>query len=408
MKILFLAHRIPYPPNKGEKIRAYHELQHLSARHIIDLFCFSDSDEEAEQLEGLRKLCRRIYVEPRELAVVATGAIRSLVRGEPLSCGCFFSRKFQRHVWKAIETEGYDLIFVYCSYMAQYVPCPTPVPMVMDFVDIDSAKWAQYSERSRFPVSWFFAREARKLAQHEEKWARASSSTIVVTAIEAAQLKGEDLPHTEVIGNGVDIPPTPEDELPPNLRALQPYALFVGTMDYRPNVDAVEYFAKDILPRVREHHPALKFVVVGRDPSRRVRKLARLPGVIVTGTVPRVDGYLRGSSVVVAPFRVARGIQNKVLEALAAGKPVVATSASAAAIGAQHGETLLVADTPIAFAGAVIALIENHVLVGQFDKGPEFVRKNFSWRENMNLLEQVLERAAGLISADPMVLKCPN
>jgi sugar transferase (PEP-CTERM/EpsH1 system associated) len=396
MKILFLAHRIPYPPNKGEKIRAFQELRFLGTRHKVDLLCFADSDAEARHQEALKSLCRHIYVETRSRTRIAAGAARSLLCGEPLSCGCFFSSKFQAEVRRTLAMGSYDVIFIYCSSMAQYLPRPLSAPVVLDFVDIDSAKWAQYAQRLRPPLSWLFAREARELARYEKDWARLSASTIVTTSQEASWLVGEGIPPVEVVGNGVDIPEPRPDPLPEKIRALQPYALFVGTMDYLPNVDAVEYFAEDILPRVREQHPELKFVIAGRDPARRVRRLKRLPGVFVTGTVPEVETYLVGATVVVAPFRIAQGIQNKLLEALAVGKPIVSTPGPAAAIAASHGETLLIAGTSQEFAKSLVGLFEDPELYGRFSKGVDFVRRNFSWQDKLDRLEQLLLRAAGL------------
>src|SRR5208283_854981 len=288
----------------------------------------------------------------------------------------------------------YDVIFIFCSSMAQYLPRPFSTPVVLDFVDIDSAKWAQYAQRSRAPFSWLFTREARKLGRYEEDWARVSSSTIVTTRQEASLLVGEGIAPVEVVSNGVEIPEARLDPLPEEIRALQPYALFVGTMDYLPNVDAVEYFAEDILPRVRERHPELKFVIVGRDPARRVRKLKRAPGVIVTGTVPEVGNYLAGATVVVAPFRIAQGIQNKLLEALAVGKPIISTPGPAAAIAASHGETILIAENSQDFAKALIALLEEPERYCHFSEGVDFVRKNFNWHDKLNHLEQLLLRAA--------------
>jgi sugar transferase (PEP-CTERM/EpsH1 system associated) len=404
MKILFLAHRIPYPPNKGEKIRAFQELKFLGERHIVDLLCFADSDAEASHQEALRSFCRHIYVETRSRMSIAVGAARCLLRGEPLSCGFFYSSKFRAKVHDVLATTTYDAIFVFCSSMAQYLPRPVPVPVVMDFVDIDSAKWAQYARRSRPPLSWLFAREARELARYEREWARASSSTVVTTRQEASLLSSGGISGVEVVGNGVDIPLSKIEALPEEIRVLQPYALFVGTMDYLPNIDAVVYFAQEILPLIREHRPELKFVVVGRDPARRVRKLTENPGVVVTGTVPAVEPYLAGSTVVVAPFRIAQGIQNKLLEALAAGKPIVSTSGPAAAIGASHGEMLLVADAPQEFASAVVALLDDPKLYCRFTRGVDFVRRNFAWHENLNHLEHLLLRAAGLMPSDNEVV----
>jgi sugar transferase (PEP-CTERM/EpsH1 system associated) len=395
MKILFLAHRIPYPPDKGEKIRAFHELKFLGARHTVDLYCFADSEAEAEQQTALKDYCRRIYVETRSRARKVTGAAQSLLRGEPLSCGFFSSSKFQAEILRALASETFDVIFVYCSSMAQYIPLGLAIPVVMDFVDIDSAKWSQYAKRSRPPLSWVYEREAKTLAAFEEKWARASAFTIVTTLQEAELLRGEGIPPVQVVCNGVEIPAGRGAGLPESIRALQPFALFVGTMDYLPNVDAVAYFAEEILPRIRERHPELSFLIVGRNPSNRVHKLGKLPGVVVTGAVPDVEVYLANCAAVVAPFRIAQGIQNKLLEALAACKPIVSTSGPAAAIGGKHGETLLIADDAEDFGNAVVALLEDPALCCRFSNGVEFVRKNFSWHENLNHLEHLLLQAAG-------------
>lgn len=391
MRILFLAHRIPYPPNKGEKIRAFHELKFLGTRHVVDLLCFADSEEEAREQRGLNGFCRQIYVERRLRANIMRGAFRSLLRQEPLSCGCFFSHKFSEEVKKMLAQEVYDVIFIFCSSMAQYLPSPCPAPVIMDFVDVDSAKWATYAQRSLPPLSWVYGREARTLAEFERNWSAVSYSTVVSTEREADLLAGKG--PVVVVGNGVEVPEQIKD-VPEKITALQPYVVFVGTMDYRPNVDAVEYFAKNVLPQIRKSHAELKFVIVGRDPVSRVRRLARLPSVVVTGTVAEVETYLAGSLAVVAPFRIAQGIQNKMLEALAIGKPIVSTSGPAKAIGAAHGETLLIADTAEEFASAIVSLFEDSRLRSRLSNGTDFVRSKFSWQDKLNQLEGLLARAA--------------
>jgi polysaccharide biosynthesis protein PslH len=396
MNILFLAHRIPYPPNKGEKIRAFHELQFLAARHTIDLFCFADNAAEAEEQWNLRNLCRRIYVEARNPAWIKLRMARSFARQEPLTNGCFFSPRFRNEVRGALARERYDLIFVYCSSMAQYVPRPSPAPVVVDFVDVDSAKWAQYARFSRAPLSWVYAREARLLGQFEEAVAESSSLSIVATTQEAAQLLRGHRFSVEVIENGVvPLPTSLGTQLPDELRQLQPYLLFIGQMDYRPNIDAVTYFAKDVLPRVRQAYPGVRFLIAGRNPTRSVRRLAVQEGVVVCGGIADVQPYLLGASVVVAPFRISQGIQNKILEALASRRPVVSTRRPAEAIGAKHGETLLIADSAEDFTQSIVGLLRDPELHRKFDSGPEFVRKNFDWQSSLKRLERLLEDVAG-------------
>jgi sugar transferase (PEP-CTERM/EpsH1 system associated) len=292
-----------------------------------------------------------------------------------------------------LAQEAYDVIFIFCSSMAQYLPRPSPAPVIMDFVDVDSAKWATYAQRSLPPLSWVYGREARTLAEFERNWSAASYSTVVSTEREAALLPGEGISSVVVVGNGVEVPAQIKD-VPEKIKVLQPYVVFVGTMDYRPNVDAVEHFAKNVLPLIHESHAELKFVIVGRDPVPRVRRLARLPSVVVTGTVVEVETYLAGSLAVVAPFRIAQGIQNKLLEALAIGKPIVSTSGPAKAIGAAGGETLLIADTAEEFASAVVSLLEDSCLRSRLSNGADFVRSKFSWQDKLNQLEGLLTRAA--------------
>jgi len=207
-------------------------------------------------------------------------------------------------------------------------------------------------------------------------------------------LTSQGLSSISVVNNGAEVPPQIRS-VPEEVTALQPYVVFIGQMDYRPNVDAVEYFATDLLPRIHKTHAQLKFVIVGRDPTRRVRRLGRLPGVIVTGSVPEVASYLAGSAAVVAPFRISHGIQNKMLEALAFGKPIVSTPGPAKAIGAIDGETMLIAETADDFVKALLALFEDPQLYQRLCNGADFVRKNFYWPDKLKKLEELLLQAAG-------------
>jgi polysaccharide biosynthesis protein PslH len=395
MRILFLVHRVPYPPTKGEKIRAFHELQFLAARHSIDLFCFADSPQEAAEALPLEEFCGRCYIEPLSRISRVSGAAHSLWGGEPLSVGYFFSPKMRSEVERALAANPYDLILVYCSSMAQYVPRPAPAPVVIDFVDTDSAKWSQYAQTCSFPFSWIYAREARHLARYEKQLVRASAACVVTTLQEATELDVDGNFPVEVICNGV-CPPPENVAVPDEIRRLQPYALFVGTMDYLPNVDAVSYFAEDILPLVRKSHPEVRFVIAGRNPSRRVRRLSRHPNVVVTGAISEVYPYVLGAAAVVAPFRICQGVQNKILEALAAGQPVVSTSRPARAIGARHGETLLIADTAQEFASAILLLLNDPTVRVKLRGTREFVKTHFDWQKNLDQLERLLERLANL------------
>ena len=397
MKILYLAHRIPYPPNKGEKIRCFHQLQFLSARHSIDLFCFADSAKEAEGSQALKAFCRHVHV---ETLLPRTGYLR-LARGLfadlPASVAYYDSLAMHAAVQEAVRTGDYDLIFVYCSSMAQFVPLSAQVPKVIDFVDADSSKWTQYSRCSAFPLSWLYAREGAALARYEKRTAEAFELSLVTTPQEALDLGGGGCSSVEVVGNGVSAPPALDSQnLPTEIRQLQPYVLFVGTMNYRPNADAVSYFAKEIFPLLRQSHPGLQFLIVGRSPTPEVRRLGRLPGVVVTGSVCDVHGYLAGAAVAVAPFRIAQGVQNKVLEALVAGVPVVLTSRPARAFSSPAADLLIVADTPAAFADAVRAALDKPELRRRSLEAAPDLQHLLSWQRNLGRLEELVEHLAGI------------
>jgi polysaccharide biosynthesis protein PslH len=395
LQILYLAHRIPYPPNKGEKTRCFHQLQFLSARHSIDLFCFADSAEEAKGSRALGAFCRSVHV---ETLLPRTGYMRSAARllgALPASVAYYDSPPMHRAVRRALNAKNYDLIFVYCSSMAQFIPLPAKVPAVIDFVDADSAKWTQYARTGSFPSSWLYAREGASLARYEKRVTQDFNLSIVTTPMEALDLGGGGCRSVEVVPNGVTAPLALDSrELLAEIRQAQPYVLFIGTMSYRPNADAVTYFAKEIFPLLRQTHPDLRFLIVGRDPTSAVRNLARYPGVVVTGAVPDVHSYLTGAAVAVAPFRIAQGVQNKVLEALVAGVPVVLTSRPARAVGGTAADVLLVADSPKEFVASVRSVLENPELRRRSMEAAPSLQELLAWEPSLARMEELLEDLA--------------
>jgi sugar transferase (PEP-CTERM/EpsH1 system associated) len=392
VNILFLAHCIPYPPNKGDKVRAYHELRFLASRHSVDLFAFANPSEQAVGLPILSNLCRRVHFEELRPVAARARAGASLLTGKPFTITYYHSQMMAKAVRAALSRNNYDAIFVYCSAMASYVEGVSSIPVFVDFVDSDASKWAQYARYVGFPMSWIYGREARKLAKFEREVARAVHLTLVSTPLEIEAIDPDGRFGVKALQNGVSPVPSHLVTVPGQVLALGKYVVFVGQMDYLPNVDAVCYFAKEILPLIRRQHSELQFVIVGRNPMRRVCKLAALPRVIVTGAVPDVQPYLDRAVAAVAPFRICQGVQNKILEALATGLPVVATSRPARAIGATADELLFVADTPEDFAQAVIRVLED-TGIRQRPGGKEFIKRHFDWEQNLEPLERWLQEA---------------
>jgi sugar transferase (PEP-CTERM/EpsH1 system associated) len=395
MQILFLTHRLPYPPDKGERIRAFHELRYLAARHEVDLYSFADSEECAANQRFLQDMCRSIYVEVpgKPLRFLQAGV--NFLTGKPISFGFFHSRKFQEKVRQAVSRSNYDMIFVYSSSMGQSIPQPAPAPVVVDFVDADSQKFRQYAARSGGLRRWLHSREARAVGAAEQSLGHMAVLSFAVTEHDARELCGSDTDgfKVEVVSNGVQVPDSPAGEERDELRELRPFALFVGTMNYPPNSDAAAHFARDILPLVRKSHPDLKFVIVGRDPDRRVRELAAIPGVYVVGAVSDAFDYFRGAEVSVAPFRISQGFHNKIAESLAVGTPVVTTVRAMAGIGLSEREGLFVADTPQAFADRVSAVLQDQALRGELRNGAAGMRKRLNWETCLGRMDELIVQA---------------
>jgi len=390
MQILFLTHRIPYPPDKGERIRAFHELRYLAARHEVDLFCFADSPESAQNQQFLRGMCRSVDVEVLKKPARLFHAAVNVFTGRPMSFGYFHSHDFDARVRQAMSRCNYDVIFVYCSSMGQSIPQPAPAPLVVDFVDADSHKFAQYAAGSGHFLRWLYAREARTIAVAEQSLGRAARLSFAATDHDARELRGNEPGGFEVeaMPNGVQVPDTLEEPGNTRFQEFQPYALFVGTMSYRPNSDAAVYFARHILPLVREAHPDLKFVIAGRDPSRDVRELAKITGVFVVGAVQGAFPYFQNASVSVAPFRISQGFHNKIAESLAVGTPVVTSSRAMAGIGLSEREGLFVADTAVDFAEKVSSILKDSGLRQELRRQAPTVRQRLSWETLLCRLEE--------------------
>lgn len=353
--ILFLAHRVPFPPDRGDKIRSFHLLRHLSARARVHLIAFADDRRDLGQEEALARFTASRSIHWRAKSrVVATA--ESLLSGRSVSVAAFADRALRRSVEQALRAHDIDTIFVFSSQMAQYVPANARQRVVMDFVDMDSAKFAAYAADAHGPMRWLLGREARLLRRHEAAVAARADASLFVSAAEAALFRdrtGAERIH--VVENGIDTLRFDPQADVPGVDAPDLSIVFTGQMDYRPNVEGVTWFAEAVLPRLRRIRPEARFVIVGRDPTDSVRALARRPGVTVTGEVADVRGWLARAAVAVAPLRLARGIQNKVLEAMAMARPVVASPA--AAEGIDHGGAIRVAAGEEAMADAILALL---------------------------------------------------
>ncbi len=363
-EILFLVHRAPWPPDRGDRIRSWHMLEALAKLAPVHVAALADTEADAAiAREKMAPLCKSLTIEVRNVSRPVALA-QAVLRGEPVSNRLFRSAALARHVDALIGQGDVSHIVAFSGQMAQYLPARFDGPVLMDFVDVDSAKFATYAEQDkRQPLSWVHAREARVLGAYEAAVARRVGASLFVSEAEAALFRKQSelgADKVRAVENGIDT-----DRFDPSVQldAVEagegPLAVFTGQMDYRPNIDAVRWFANDILPLIRQRHSQARFAIVGRAPNDEVRALAALPGVTVTGEVPDVRPWLAAADAVVAPLLLARGVQNKLLEAMAMARPVVASAAAAEGIDATPGEHLLVADDAAAMADAVCSLFDD-------------------------------------------------
>lgn len=390
--ILFLAHRLPYPPDRGDKIRSFHLLKHLCGLGRVHLACFADDETEAAQLPALRDaLGGRLgeaHVAVRTTSKAAAG-LRAIARGQPILLTLFDSAALRAFVANRLSSGNVDRVVAFSGQMAQFVPAGIRQTFVMDFVDMDSAKFAAYAGSASGPMRWVYRREAKRLFAFEREVAARADASLFVSEAEAALFRSRTgAVDVHAVSNGIDLQFYDPDgafardaDVPGDL----PLIVFTGQMDYPPNIDAVRFFAREVLD-----HVSARFAIVGRAPTPEVQAL-RSERVIVTGAVPDVRDWLHAADIVVAPLRIARGIQNKVLEAMAMARPVVATSAAFEGIEAQAGRDLLVADTPLAIAAAIQALLTDPAHAAQIGaSGRRRMVEGYRWDARLQPIDALL------------------
>ena len=388
MELLFLAHRAPYPPDRGDKIRSHHILRYLSEHATVHLAAFADDPRDHVVPAGLRARLGEVLIVPR-VRSRPRSLVAALRTRRPFSLAAFDDPRMRTGVTDLLARRSLDAIYAFSGQMAQYLPGAGP-RRVMDFVDLDSAKFADYAKTSRGPIRWLMRREARLLGAYERQVARQVDASLFVSAAEAALLPG-----ALALENGIDTNRFDPAAVAP-VAAIGPLIVFTGQMDYRPNVEAMVTFARDALPAILARHPCARLAIVGRAPTQAVRDLAG-PHVIVTGEVPDTRPWLAAAAVVVAPLAVARGVQNKVLEAMAMARPVVASRA--AAEGIDHGGTIEVSDSPAELVTGLLGDPERAAALGA--EARLRVVDRYGWDARLAGLSELLAPAPGMAAERP-------
>ncbi|MGB3722182.1 MAG: TIGR03087 family PEP-CTERM/XrtA system glycosyltransferase [Pacificimonas sp.] len=396
-QLLFLSHRIPYPPNKGDKIRSWNILKHLTERFEVHLGAFIDDPDDRQHEAFLRTVCSDVMLLDMNKAARIPRLLNGLREEKPLSVAMWEDARMHRFVRSLMDRGGVDHVFAFSSQMAPYVMkhATRRRMIMMDFVDMDSDKFTQYARGATWPKSSLYKREASLLAQFEKQVARVADASLFVSEAEADLFRSNagSYAHTVyALNNGVDLDYfNPDADLDAAQPPGRPSLVLTGAMDYKPNIDASIWMAKDILPRVQAVLPDASFTIVGSNPTGEVNALAKLPGVDVTGRVPDVRPYLAAADIAVAPIRIARGVQNKVLEAMAMARPVVATTHAFSGIAAKPGIDLVIADDADSFAQAIIDLMadrERRETIA--DAGWARMTAVYSWQAQLARLDDII------------------
>ncbi len=390
--ILFLAHRVPFPPNRGDKIRAHHLLRKLSQMAPVHVGCFAETDEDRQGAKALSSIAATCFVPNRKKPLVLAGAEAVLSR-KPVSLTAFHSKNLGDWVRTTIEKQDITAIVVFSGQMGQYIPADFPGRSIIDLCDVDSAKFEGYAKHGE--RVWLNQREGRLLAMEEERLARRADATILITENEAAlfrgRLKNPSRANVQVIGNGIDaafFDPAKVDPHPAICGAKGPHFVFTGQMDYRPNEQAAIWAAENFLPAIRKRYPNAQFHVVGRNPTAALKRFAEKKGVNIWGEVPDVRPFLAAADCVVAPLLIARGVQNKVLEAMAMERPVLLTPEAATGIAAQNGR-----EWSVCAADAEAMCDHAETLLGHVEMGRaarKFVLEHHAWEAMLSPLSALL------------------
>lgn len=399
LNILYLANRVPYPPDKGDRIRTYHQVRRLAERHNVYVACFHERPDDLAHINRLREQCREVATVRWRPISAARRALTAVAAGRPSTIAAFQAPALLRTIDAWCRRVSFDLVIAFASNMAAYALHVPARRRVLDLCDVDSEKWRAYGARRTGPIGALLRREARSLRQFELELIRQFDAVLFITDRERRLLDpGATNPRLHVVTNGCSLP----SPAPPPPARCEPVIGFLGSMDYPPNVDAVRWFCDGAWPEVRGRVPSARFVIVGRNPVRAVTRLARHPGVQVVGAVPNPGPYLATMRAFAAPLHVVRGLPNKVLEAMAFGRPVVATCDVGHALMAQSGVDLLTSDNAAGFARHLVALCEDNRLCDRIGSaGSLFVGTHHHWPAVLADFERIVNVPRPAHTAEP-------
>jgi sugar transferase (PEP-CTERM/EpsH1 system associated) len=387
-KLLYLVHRVPYPPDKGDRIRAFHVLKHLAGRADLYVACLAD-EPVLETEAALRSCCTALKIVRLGNWARKLRAGLSLAVGGTATAGAFAAPALRQTLRDWTRDTAFDAVLASASSMAPYLQMAElrGVPAVVDLVDVDSQKWLDYAAAAKGPRRWLYQAEGHRLRRLERDLAGWACAVTLVSQAEADLYRSFcSAGRVHAVPNGVDL-----DYFQPQAQAAAPSCVFTGALDYRPNIDGLCWFCEQVWPRVYQKRPDAKLYLVGRKPAPAVRRLAGLDGVVVVGQVPDVRPHVAGAAVAVVPLRIARGLQNKVLEALAMARPTIVSPCCLAGLGAEAGVHLLSASSPREWTDWILGLFDDPAWRRRLGlAGRSYVEQNHRWETCLEPFDRLL------------------
>lgn len=389
-RVLCLAHRFPYPPNRGDRVRSYQLLRFLAERADVDLATLADESPTDEDVAKLNQICRKLAVEPIGRWRWARAAGQALI-GRSASEGLFQSTRLRQTIRAWTTETQYDAAVVVCSGMTPYLRDfrQSPRRTIVDLVDVDSQKWLDYAVLAPRPAKWVFALEGKRLRRLEYALSSQVDAVTLVSYAEAALFRAVcPNERTWAVANGVDL----DYFQPLDLDADDCSAVFVGALDYRANILGARWFVRQVWPQLKNLIPHASLSLVGRNPVAEIRQMSQEPGIQVFGDVADVRPYLGRAALAIAPLQIARGIQNKVLEAMAMAKPVVASPQALEGISAVNHVHVCAADRPEQWVSRILRLWRRpDVRQSMGSEARRFVEEKHCWAARLSPLDALLD-----------------